>query len=144
MAVGLRRIFVAVMCIGVMLSAANALGLICEYTCASGLGHSHGHETGVLNAAYAGSERHQHSVTAEFRVTSGSPDGDSDCSSINVLVVATGGTLDVPAPDRAGAGVVNAESYAKPTQWNLATAVTGSPPLGADSSFLVTPVSLRI
>ena len=143
MAVVLRRIFVAVMCIGITLSAADALGLICEYACASGLGHSHGHEAGVLNAAHAEFEQHEHSMATAFLLT-GSPDSDADCSSINVLVVATGTTPDVPSPDRASIGVVDAEPYPMPNQRKTVTAVTGSPPLGPDSSFSVIPLSLRI
>jgi hypothetical protein len=144
MAVVLRRLFMVVMCIGIALSAADAQGLICEYTCASGLGHSHSHEAEELNAVHSGFEHHGYSLSAALLLATGSPDSDADCSSINALVVATATTPDVPAPDHAIIGVIDAELYAMPSHRYRVTAVTGSPPLGADSSFPVTPVSLRI
>lgn len=140
MAAVLRRIFTAVMCFGIALSAADAHGLICEYACGSG----HARETGELNAAEVGSMHLPHSTITGSLPSVGSPDSDSDCSSLNVLVVATGTAPDVSAPDNASIGIIDAESYAMPDHRYRATAIAGSPPLGADCSFPGIPVSLRI
>ena len=149
MAAVLRRTFVAIMCIGISLSAVDALGLICEYACASKFGHSHDHDAHdhaatQLNVAHAEPAHHLHLMSAEFRLSSGSADRDSDCSSVNVLVVAAGAPPCVPTPDHANIGVIDTQSDSMPSRQYRVTAATGSPPLSAATSFPAITVSLRI
>lgn len=149
MAAVLRRTFVAIMCIGISLSAVDALGLICEYACASKFGHSHDHDAHdhaatQLNVAHAEPAHHLHLMSAEFLLSIGSADRDSDCSSVNVLVVAAGATPDVPTPDHGRIGVIDTQSYSMASSGYRVTAATGSPPSRAATSFPATPVSLRI
>ena len=144
MAVVLRRIFVAIMCIGITLSAVDALGLLCEYDCASEVEHSHRHQAAVQNAPHAEPDQHHQLLSSDFELAAGSSHSDTDCSSINALVVATGTTPDLPSPGRVEVDLSAAESPFTPTDGHFAVAVCGSPPLEINSSIQAASVSLRI
>ena len=143
MAVVLRRIFVAVMCIGITLSAVDALGLLCEYDCASEVEHSDGYQGAAMSSLHAEPNLHQHPSNSEFELAAPSHT-DADCSSINALVAATSTTPDLPSPARAEVDLAIVEGSFAPSGGHLSVAVCGSPPLASNSSIQAASVSLRI
>ena len=143
MAVVLRRIFVAVMCIGITLSAVDALGLLCEYDCTSEVEHSRHHQAAAHNAPHAEPDQHHHLSTSDFELAAGSSHSDRDCSSISALVVATGTTPDLPSPGRAEVDLAAESSFTR-TDGHFAVVVCGSRPLAINSSIQAASVSLRI
>lgn len=144
MAAALRRIFVAIMCIGIALSAIDALGLVCEYDCASEIEHSHGYQTADLNSPHVELDQHHHLTTLEFEFAAGSSHCDTDCSSISVLVLATGTAPDLTSSGRAGVGMASAEPFSAPSNGHFSEAVCGSPPSASSSYIQAASVSLRI
>ena len=144
MAVLLRRIFVAVMCIGITLSAVDALGLLCEYDCASEVEHFHDHEAAAQNSPRAVADQHHHLSTSDFELAAGSSHSDTDCSSISALVIATSTAPDLPSPGRAGIDLASAESFFASSDGHFSVVVCGSPPLASNSFIQAASVSLRI
>lgn len=143
MVVVLRRLFVAVMCVAITLSAVDALGLLCEYDCASEVEHSHGHQSVALQSPHA--EPDQHSLTdSELELASESSPSDTDCSSINALLVATGTAPDLPSPGPAGINLAFPESSFLPSDGHYSVAVYGSPPGASNSSIQAASILLRI
>lgn len=143
MAVVLRRILVAVMCVGITLSAVDALGLMCEFDCASEVDHSHGHQTAALNSPHAEPDQHHH-LSTYFEFATGSSHSDTDCSSISALVLAMGAAPDLPSPGPAGIDLAVPESSFVPSDGHFPVAVYGSPPLASNSSIQAASISLRI
>ena len=147
MAAALHRILVAIMCIGITLSAVDALGLLCEYECASEIENAHGHPAGVGSSSHAELDRHHrhhHLSTSEFEFAVGALHRDADCSSTRALIIATGPAPDVPSADGAGISLALLESSCAPSDGHFAVALYGSPPLASNSSIPAASISLRI
>jgi hypothetical protein len=144
MAVALHRIFVAILCIGIALSAVDALGLLCEYDCASEIEQSHGHQIANLNSSHVELDQHHHLTTSEFEFAARSSHSDTDCSSLSALVLATGTAPDPPSAGRAGIDLASPETSSEPSNGHFSVAVCGSPPLASNFSLRSSAVSLRI
>lgn len=147
MAVSLRRMLMLFLCVGVALAAADAEGLICEYICASGPVHFHGHEAEAKSASHRVPDHEAKRPGAHHKASlfsTESSQDDSDCVSLNKLII---DNSDTPASSGSHAQTVVVIEPVVCTMLGdpyLAAGVNGSPPQRATALHPATSISLRI
>lgn len=146
MAVSLRRMLMVLLCVGIALGAADAQGLICEYICAAGPAHFHGHEAEAESTSHrvATGEHHEHSLADASLLATQSSHDDSNCASINKLVIATSDTQTSTGSHAQTVIVIEPVVRTMSADPYLAARINGSPPYRATAISSLTSVSLRI